>query len=177
LKKIEITFDKERIKELIRGLKTLELRALGSILYLYGCRISEILGKLRKEQVVYEKDEDGEWLILKNIITLKRRKDTYYRTLPLKITEDERELVNYILDYIKTIPEGHILFTKTRRWAERHFQNHGIFPHFLRACRATHLANFAKPFQLQAWFGWKKVDSADMYVRQSQIILREMWNG
>jgi len=174
MRRIEKVYGKEEIKNIIRAMETPELKALASILYLFGCRIGEVVGKLKKEQIIFEKDSDGEWLILKDVVTLKRRKENVFRTLPLKIKEDERELVNYILEYAR-ICEGNVLFQKTRRWVEMHFKKYGIFPHFLRACRATHLANFAKPFQLQAWFGWKKIDTADEYVRKSQIILREMW--
>lgn len=174
MRRIEKIEEKNEIKNKINKISNAEAKSLACFLYLFGCRIGEIVGKLRKEQIEYVEENTQKWLIVKEILTEKKKKK-WTRTLPLLVLDDEKEMVDEVINWANLCKED-ILWNKSIRYYQIIFKNAGFFAHHLRACRATYLAQFMTPHELCAWFGWSKVVTSDVYVRLSGMNLKVVWD-
>lgn len=163
--------------ELLRILQREEItprvRALISILYLTGARISEVIC-LKKEEIYREPPH-----INIHMKVLKRRK-TIIRPALIRISEENKPFLIFIENYINShdsewlfpsIRGGHI----KRIWAWTLISKVYAWPHWLRHLRCSHLAmKGLSAFELQTYIGWSKLDTAVNYVRLSAKDLKKV---
>ncbi len=139
-------------------------RALISLLYLTGSRISELL-VLKRWQISKQNIQDTDFLVLEKMPVLKRRTDNIVRTVLIPI-EKEKELCKLVVEYINQIqPEEKIFsFTRVRAW-QIVKEITGKFNHYFRHSRVTHLITIYgfSAQELKKFFGWASSKMADTY--------------
>jgi integrase len=164
-----------------------EIKCLVSMLYLYGCRISEAL-ELKRENIW--KDEN--FLFIKFRTKKKkinRPKDVKRRGKPIP---EERVLnvryvspfTDYIISWIKNVEVGEKVFPfsyptayrkivwifgldKTNR--DKAMEEINVWLHLFRDTALTQLAYAgASPFELRDFAGWSSTDPAEAYVHKCQ---------
>jgi len=154
-------------------------RALVSVLYLTGARVSEIVNRLTLKQIEpsVEKKIDNEikhFIYFRNLFTLKKKsKDNSYRDIPVCI-ETDGEMVKYIDEYLDLMianfgdDPDEILFKISRQRAFIIIKNKlGIYPHFLRTLRFTHLAQSGlDPYDLKKLANWSSIKPSEFYVHK-----------
>jgi len=172
---------KETVK-VIKGIKSSRIQAMCAFLYLYGMRISELLGgtsklkngkdvmirPIRKYQVKPSRINEHPVLVCESIYCEKRGSEMY-RTLAIRSDlYPEKELVPIVIDWCDTLNNDiSPLFpsakqpSMSRQHAHYLMKKHvgkSYHPHFWRHCRATHLTNKYnfKEYKLRYWFGWSK---------------------
>lgn len=155
-------------------------------LYLTGCRISEAL--MLSSLNFYDYDKDGDLRYAVKMPTLKNRKDKN-RDIPIIVRTDvERKMLNFLLDYIDDHGEQPKLWEDSRgaiyhrieklefrvnathpKTGEYFQKTQGLFPHYLRHCRVTHLYNRDKldGEDQRVYFGWSDSRPASTYVKPS----------
>jgi len=175
----------------------MKYKALISFLYLTASRVEEVVGlvnqhtrdmivePLRISQVSFETEGGQDFMVIKNIPSLKRKinkKDAFgndqglipRRTVGVLI-KDERELVKYIQDYLLLVEEkntGLPLFKMSYQWAWAISSRIAIneeknaFNHYWRHLRLSHLAEHYgfTDMQLQQYVGWANTNMASKYV-------------
>lgn len=156
-------------------------RAFLSLLYISGCRVSEIIGKkgsmkydfnnvcepLRKKDFVFYTENDGsKWLEIRNVPILKSRSRNYKKkTIPIYL-DAEHEIVQYLKDYLETIQLDDYLFTFKRRHALNIVKKiwKDKYCHFFRHMRITHLLGLGIPIdRVVDYIGWAKFESIQPY--------------
>lgn len=192
------------ILDKVNLLNSLRDKALVSFLYLTGCRIEEVVkyiiernpkreltnkqtkkkysapilerikqgNGIKKKQLIFEDDN----LTIYNIRCLKRKKDNAIkRTIPILLKEKEKPFVKLIQEYIKELDREQELFPITRARAYQILSEIGLFPHYLRHLRLTHLVidyNFSNE-HLRRFTGWTSGKPTDEYVHLSAEDLLE----
>lgn len=160
---------------IILSMPTEELKAVVSLLYISGARISEILS-LRRENII----EDIESIQI-NIISLKQKKkkrETFYiqNERPLTFRRDT-PFMNYILEYIKGVPKSEKLFNVTRFQVWYYIKRANMFcsPHCFRHSRLQRLADLgATAHQIRMFAGHSKIDSSVSYIESSSRSLKPL---
>lgn len=161
-----------------------ESRFLCSFLYLSGQRISEFLATRRSD--ISFQDHNGEKFLVINSLTEKNR-EYARRVIPIFIGGDELPMVNYVIEYLKGMPDDQLLCSKTRTncWnllsvqaavidvinqdktmSKKAIQ---IYPHFLRHCRASHLVMYHgyDIYKLMEFFGWRSPLTPSIYAKMN----------
>jgi len=137
-----------------------ETQNLFAIIYLTGSRASESL-LLTPEHFIHK---DG-YLLVTNHPVLKRRK-FFPRTYPIRMDE---VLMPYLLNALGETNAGENLIPWGYDWVYKRITriNNQLFPHYLRAYRATQLLteyNYGV-FDLMNYFGWGKSETPTEYIR------------
>jgi len=157
-------------------------QALVSFLYIFGCRVSEVVGDKKyyppiiKEQLKLLKDGENRYLVVTDVYTEKRRKKVL-REIPAPIDSyPEKELIPHILRWLKFIPEQKYPIFPSRinpsmsRKTVYHITKTALNrrPHWFRHVRLTHLAKRGFSTQhLKQFTGWASSQTADSYVSLS----------
>lgn len=174
-----------QISTKINSIDDPQWRAFFSLLYLSGCRISEIIPYTKKgleglkRGQIETQDFDGKtFLVLKNVPILKRRYKIY-KNIPLP-THYETSLIQNVQDFIKPISEDTILFPfyrqKVFRASKKYFGK-DIFPHLWRHYRASILVSDygLDESRLVHFIGWHDSRMASTYVHLNwEDIARKM---
>ena len=186
-----VMWDKEKLLDKIKLLDNLRDKALVGVLYLTGCRVSEALKKLRCGQIkAITKEVNGKkeiFIYFYNMFTLKKPKGAKnkYRDIPIHY-KSEKELIDYIDNYLDLMEmyyrgeeefENGLLFPITRQRAHRVIKDYlGIWPHYLRTMRFTHLVNKGlDAFDLKKLANWSSIAPSEYYVmRNLKDIERKM---
>lgn len=151
-------------------------------LYLFGLRVTEALS-LKPEQVEV-KEYRGKTILVATVATLKNRK--YPIRYPVAWDMGtEGVMLHEFKNYVNQ-RKGGPLFTVTRQMAWHRFKKaeikmgavkykprevtfewRGIFPHYLRHCRASHLVNNYgfDAIKLMVYMGWSDPALAATYVK------------
>ena len=151
------------IKNMISTAQTIQLRALLSIAYGCGVRVSE-LNQIEGRNIKRTIDKKNRKILRINSPTLKNRRD-HNRFIPI-YHEDENWLIEPILEYKEGIPG--VLFpfhcATIWRWLKKET---GINPHGFRKIRLTHVViEFAfSDQQLVRFAGWTDSRPAKDYVK------------
>ena len=157
--------------------------ALFVIEYLTGGRVSEIIGRVQKKDLSIIKRDDKLFLQISNIYTEKNPKHPE-RELYSPINE-EKKLVEILLNYAKKLNDDDILFKMSRQRAwqiigkiitnnkpkslTNKFMNAN---HFLRHCRNTHLHKIYEfdVYDLKEWNEWSSIEPAGSYVKGGEFL-------
>jgi len=171
---------RREITQVIRSEKVPRNRALMSLLYLTGARISEALLAKRKDMWKEVIGEEG--FIVIRMRTLKKydiidkhlnadgtktfttRLRTEHRNIPIRISRD-RDILNHLIGWANSKRSGELLFPISRQWAWKIMNKHGFFNHYWRHCRNTHLVtqrNFTDQ-DLVKFHGWADSKPATIY--------------
>jgi len=150
-------------------------RALFILAYLTAGRIREVLS-LTREQFKIEKIGVRKVLTIRHMLNEKNRK-RHTKTFHIPI-DKERALVNPILSYLNTKERKERIFPfKTRQRAWQILKQYGIFPHYLRHIRLTHLVTiYGFTDQVLVRFaGWTDSQPAQYYIElKAEDILDKM---
>lgn len=189
-----------KVLELSEKLKSPGLQAFYYFLYLTGCRISE--GLMVKRDDVQGEMYKGEKIITIRIPTLKKRRGTKFRVIPIHASEEKNPLEFKMWDAVKPFvsrtERGHIFIrdedssTNVRMRVAQAFRRHiilttravhrskfideytfGLYPHYLRHCRLTHLAQIYgfDALKLTNFAGWSSIAPATIYLHYNWIDL------
>lgn len=165
----------------IRLLDNLRDQALISFLYLTAARISEVVpfikekSKTQLERVVVSggiKRGQIEFvdstIYITEVRSLKRKTAGHSnRTIPIVINEIEQPFIEILQSYLKTLDENDELFPITRQRSSQILEKVGLFNHYLRHLRLSHLSvdyNLSAA-ELQKYVNWATSFTSDYYVR------------
>ncbi len=150
-------------------------QALVSFLYLTGCRIEEVCKyivpnknglniykgfPIQKKQVT---SREGV-VIIQNVRCLKRKKELR-RNIPIIINDLDNKFLSLLLNYVLKLQEEDYLFNIGRVRAYQILSKVGLFPHYLRHIRLTHLVTdygFSDA-HLKQFTGWSDGRPASVY--------------
>lgn len=158
-----IPFNRFELESLLAKAKCQRDKVLFCMLYLTAGRINEIL-KLTKGQLKIEQKHGRDFLVIYNVVTLKRH-DNMLRRVDILI-DKERAYVEPILGFIAHLKDEEPLFYIKRARAWQIIHSFGTFPHFLRHTRLTHLVQdygFGG-YELQKFTGWRRLATGENYV-------------
>lgn len=140
---------KEEVKALVRGAESLRDKALISVLYLTGARVSEIVGELKRSDILFNQEIKGkEYTLFTNIPTLKRREQRPLRRSVPANEEKEAFFLNVIKRYVRFI-DREVLFPISRQRAWQLLKRAGVYAgrdlkNPLRHDRLTHLSTIER---------------------------------
>lgn len=185
----------DKIKK-IEGYRRDRDKALVSFLYLSGCRIEECCNYIIEKnpnRKVKRKDDEGksisiykpiserklegksiqrkqieaqrDFMIIRNVRCLKRRKKVF-RSIPILNSNEDKPFIDIFLNYVNKLDEDDYLFPITRQAAYNILKKVGLFCHYLRHIRLTHLVtdyNFNEE-HLMKFTGWADGRQSSTYV-------------
>lgn len=167
----------DKIPEAHGNFKTrgLMYRALVSLIYLTGARVSELL-TLKKEQLEFTctEKENQKYLIINNVPTLKR-KEKIFRALFLR-KDFEDPFIKHLLAWLpEVLQEEKIFNINSSRAYQIIFKYTGMYPHYFRHVRNTDLVRYygLNSHYLRAWNGWKSIRSSEFYVSLANEDLKD----
>ena len=125
----------------INLISSVKVKAFMCMLYLTGARINEICKKVKNYEVEIKTLNGKRYVVVNNVIVLKRRKKVVRRNIPISI-EHEKPFLQPLMNYANGLKPEVILFDfssiygyqMVRKWT-------GMFPHYFRHLRLTHLAS------------------------------------
>lgn len=160
---------------MILAMPTDKLRALISILYISGGRISEVL-RLKPENIVINRKDKTVKILM---ISLKRGKSD-------KGSQEARPLIfnlntpfmDIFLESCKKTKKGEEIFKDLDRfkvWYYIHKANKFCSPHMFRHSRLQKLADSgATAYQIRSFAGHSKLDSSLSYIQASEFTLKPL---
>jgi integrase len=151
---------KEDIEEFIEKIGDKTDRALLSLIFLTGARISETIRMIKKDD--FSMDESDTHIVL-TIHTKKRKKGIEIRKVPINRSE---KLTMNILSYIETLQPEDVLFKFSRQRALKRLKkyNKNMWLHLFRHARATDVAPDLNDQEMVTMFGWSDARPATTYV-------------
>lgn len=162
--------DRELVYNLITEQENGMYAAYMAAQYILGARVSEIVREMKRFQILKEKDSLGrEWMVFKNILTLKRRgnEDKHRRECPV-LYEVDGKFLKIIDDYILHVPRDKVLFTFSRQYAYEIWKRYGLWTHLLRGLRALDLQQYYgwTMNQVRQYMGWANLNTAQHYLKE-----------
>ncbi len=175
-------FGYEQVVSIARSVPNPRDRALFAIEFLTGARTTEIVGRLRKDQLVKRYLAGEPFLVVEELYTAKKpkhssRKNPRERYLPIPISRDG-DLISLMQEYLDSKSPDDVLFDISRqrawqiisrivsRYKEKSDYNRFMNAnHFLRHCRNTDLIiryNFTDA-DLRKWNNWSSTEPARAY--------------
>ena len=196
IKPIYHPLTQQEIQDTINQIEEQDNQNLARTLYLFGLRITEAL-QLKQRDITITGPPNKQIYIAK-AITLKNKKDPFRQPIAWQIGT-EGELLQELKEYLDQIKPSDALFNMSRQQAWHAFNKvkitidatthkprkqitvtRGLWPHYLRHCRASHLANkyFFGHQELQNYFGWASPLTAGVYVRGSwEGLAKQGWKA
>ena len=148
-------------------------QALFILEYLTAGRISEVLS-LRRKQLRMDVKDGRQVLCILHMLNEKNKRKTM-KTFYIPV-DKEGKLVTLLLDYINT-RHGFIFPFRSRQRAWQILKKYGLFPHFLRHIRLTHLVTIYgfSDRLLVEYAGWRDSQPAQFYIQlKSDDVLEKM---
>lgn len=154
----------------------LKIKALISLLYLTGHRVSEVL-ELRKDDFRVVDDK------VNISIYVQKRREPYKHTVWFSLSKTP--YIDLVIEYVESVESEKLLFESeygldkpmTRQYVGKILKtlNPRIHPHLFRHTRATLFARMGyTPYQIQIWFGWKTPTESNKYIAKGTILLGNM---
>lgn len=158
-----IPFNRFELETMLNRSQSARDRALFCCLYLTGARINEVLS-LTRDQFKEEENHGKQFLVIYNVLTLKRR-DNKVRRIDILISK-EKLFIDPLFAWLNLINDGDRLFDIKRARAWQIIRTFGTFPHFLRHTRSTHLIQDYKfnAYELKEYHAWKRLVTGENYV-------------
>lgn len=177
------------------------VRALYYFMYLTGARITEALMVMRKD--IQAEHLKGKPFITVRLHTLKKRRGTKFRIVPIWISSQENpveaSMWEVVKPFVQQVSSGHIFSlggspNRVRRRVGYYFgkditvetravfkmkfledYSFKLYPHYLRHCRLTHMAQIYgfDEIKLMRYAGWSSTAPASIYVHYNWIALAE----
>lgn len=127
---------------------------------------------------IYKKqiEERDNLIIIRNVRTLKRR-TSFPRNIPIIKNKLEEPLIKIIKNYTDSVDDETPLFPFSRQWSAQILEKVGLFNHWLRHIRLTHLVTDYgfNGIQLQHFTGWADTNPSKHYVHLNiQNLIRVM---
>lgn len=171
-------------------------RAFICFLYLTGCRVEEVTKYVKEKNLKLQKtvkQQDGrkekvsqpivansleglpitkkqlefqEGLMIVRGVRCLKRKVKALRSIPVVYKPQEMPFITILLDYVNKLSDEEELFPIGRSWSYQLLEKVGLFPHYLRHIRLTHLAidySFSE-MELQRFTGWTDGRPTKAYV-------------
>ncbi|RLE82877.1 MAG: hypothetical protein DRJ51_00025 [Thermoprotei archaeon] len=166
------------VLRLLEALDDAKYRALFSLIYETGCRISEALNLKMKDLSV---DEYG-------IKVFFRRSKSEARAV--RVIVFSKTILGWLeLHAAKNDPEAYVFYGRDpykrmarstatyvlKRAAMKAGIKKKVHPHLLRHTRATELYRFFKELEMMRWFGWKTRKMIDIYSKITQEDVEEKY--
>lgn len=173
--------------QILRIIKSIDGRnkdrdcALFAALFLTGARASELV-KTKAEQYEKEIIKGQEFLVVRNVIILKKRKGKReYRDIYIHYIT-EKPFVDVLTNYLNSCYDKERPFPFHRktvwsiinRWTKGKFDmdslERGLFPHYFRTVRSTDLLNTYENFKVEdllVFHGWSDLSPAMIYVKRA----------
>ena len=157
----------EEIGLMVRRAKGLWLKGAIAFLYVFGCRVSELLA-LRRSHFRW----DNEYLHVSIPILKQRRTQGPYSSTrhELRVKRDTPFVNDILIPYVEKFEPDKMLWPTTRQrvWRKMKKLNKNLSPHVLRHDRLMKLAlKGATVPQLMDWAGWSDPRPASAYIRQT----------
>lgn len=173
---------KEEIYEKIKSIKLLKWKALFSLLYLTSARIGEVL-KVTIPEDFSILEKNGRRILLVTLYNEKNKRRKIKKIPLLAVNENERLLINYIIEYVNRFGEKRkpLWDISHQRVWKKCLKYLGMNPHWLRHLRLTHLVtdyNFNE-HELKMFAGWTDTRPAAAYIemRWMDILKKLEQNG
>lgn len=158
--------------ERLKQLGTMRDRALGSFLYLTGCRIEEVV-----RYKSYKYDKKGQAIKKKQVSQLEdrimvygvrvlKRKDGVIKNMVIRRNSLDKPFIELLEPYLLTLDPEDCLFDMCRQRAYQILEEVDLYPHYLRHLRTTHLVidfNFSGE-HLKNFHAWASSRMAEEYV-------------
>ena len=161
---------KDEIENIVRGCSDNKIRALISLFYITGWRVSEVI-QIRKEDFNIN---DG-YVYLTGVALKRRDKREYRHVIKFSVNTPLFEYVNNYLNTLEPIQKLFPLMTRQLALYYIKKEKKNLFCHLFRHTRASRLAEIGgTEFQLQTWFGWKYGNMASEYVRKSPKLIEDL---
>lgn len=159
------TFTRKEVEAFATCSADIRDRALFVTLYLTNSRVSEIVRRLRKNQIIFMAREGKEDLVFNGLWTEKNPSHPL-RTIPIPV-EKEKPLVDVLMRYLATVrSDDAVLFPISRQRAWSILKRLcGERCHFLRHTRLSHLVTFygLNETTLMRMAGWRSRKMVDTY--------------
>ena len=156
------TMSREQFFKLYQNISKPKHRAFALLLYLTGCRISEILA-LTPSAIMHDNGNGFD-------VRIHRLKGSSNRHNILRLPLDEYS--NVLYKYSWQLPKEELhkrIFSFNRRTGHRYIRKYfDRYPHFFRMNRATWILNRYGIDAVLTWFGWK-IKSAGYYIADAKI--------
>ena len=138
-------------------------QAMISLMYLTGCRVTELLS-ITRSQIEQRNIIGYDFMKITGVPVLKRRK-SISRDIIIPL-EKEKEFCKIVINYIETLEHDQKLFdiSRQRAWQITN-EEMGLYNHFFRHMRTTHLTSdygFSGQ-ELKHFFAWASSKTADSY--------------
>lgn len=147
--------------------KNLQDRAFLYTIYLTGSRISEVVRNITTDQIDVISLKGKAFVVFTQLEVLKKRKPER-RSVYINYLKEKRFVDPVLLWVRKREMEGFkVLFPFSSRYGVKIAARVlGMFPHWLRGLRATHLIKYYKfnAYELNQFFRWSRMDSSMKYV-------------
>ena len=165
----------QEVSEMIFIADDQEIKAIISLLYITGARISEILN-LNNDDITYHTENNSKYIRLR-IRTLKQKKtgSPFVRLRFLEFNINTPFIINFI-EYLPSRAKHDKVFTRYRELAYYYIKktNRYLSPHAFRHSRAQKFADIiVNPFKLMALTGHVDIKNVMKYVDTSKIALKE----
>ena len=166
--------DENEMNHIIRRCPIPQHCAILSILYIIGCRVSELID-LQKRDFNIKED-----MITISVFTAKQRSISPMQPRRMLDIDINTPFISYVINYVQSLryPED-VLFPIIRQKINRILKlyDENLCPHLFRHNRLQSLADAGLTAnQLQAFAGWKNLSSSESYVRMSKKLSHAAWN-
>lgn len=168
------------VDSLIDRAESLQDKAIITVLYLWGCRITEALNIKREDVTINEQDVNIRFTVLKR----KSRSGIPFRhSIPIS---RRTPFIHYFIDYIESLNYNteYIFHRKSggrlSRWDINKMLKRldpNIWCHLFRHTRLTKLAEAgASASQIMAWAGHSDLRASGRYIQRSTRLLKDLKN-
>lgn len=152
------------MKEKARMIAKPEDKAFFVIAYLTAGRVTEIIRSLKKGNLVMDKVNGRDILLIRDMPNRKHKKK-HLKDIPIPL-DKEGEFVEMLKEYTEELPEGNVLFRFGKTTAWKKMMEQGFNPHWMRHIRLTHLVmvyDFNEQLLIR-FAGWTDSRSAKDYM-------------
>lgn len=178
--KVREVLTEEEIKKMIQSASTVRDKALLNCLWQSGCRVGELLS-MKRSDVAF--DEYSPIITLKGKSGVRKvrimDKENFLKSWVDSLPTDQNAIwitnFNRMNGSDKTLSMTEAAVNKLLKTVGKKCNiQKNIYPHLIRASRATFLASLMKEQQIKKMFGWvQSSEMLDVYISQNDVVLDE----